>query len=551
MRKERVLDILLYILSGVIAIAAVIGGDPALLIIGLYLILLLAYGLKAKGVPRKPLFDIKLMLKYNRAEFTLAIVSISCLVLSFYLYSYLCYRVPGPFLYKAPVFLLTLPAIYYLLYKDVFRLYIERGRRFFGFMRFLRPLFSFIIVMSFCVLFSFIVILIIMANVDVYVKMPVLAFYTPFLVWLLYKMFSLFMTKGPRSDVDKLLKESFNVSLSSIPFEVRIANVNSPLALVRRGRGYVFIPVYMSPFMPGRLFLSSNELKAVLEHEATHIYLDGETRWEEVRRREELKSVYLAEAGCLIIASISEMVSVALTTKPWALTSLEQVIKIILDVLDIVLASIVASVLMLFISFGYTGNILAARFREARADFIAVLKTGSPKAYKSALLRVYEMARKFSGSFKLSGSLLALCFASPEGLDEGAQAGRLEDLSLGRIARTRLKDVLWFPKNVHPSLPERLFVVDVAGALLSDGLRVEFRRPLEEGDYLRLAPSPDDLPRIKCLLRSIQDICEHRGRLKLCELEEAMSREGFKLSYAELFGALVFLDSRGIAAVRP
>jgi len=68
---------------------------------------------------------------------------------------------------------------------------------------------------------------------------------------------------------------------------------------------------------------------------------------------------------------------------------------------------------------------------------------------------------------------------------------------------------------------------------------------------LRLAPSPDDLPRIKCLLRPVQDICERRGRLKLCELEEVMSREGFKLSHAELFSALVFLDSRGIAVVKP
>ncbi len=60
MRKERVLDALLYILSGVIAIAAVIGGEPALFIMGLCLTLLLACGMKAKDVPKNPFLILNL-----------------------------------------------------------------------------------------------------------------------------------------------------------------------------------------------------------------------------------------------------------------------------------------------------------------------------------------------------------------------------------------------------------------------------------------------------------------------------------------------------------
>ena len=407
----------------------------------------------------------------------------------------------------------------------------------------------------------------IMAAHAVLLKMLMLSSCILILTWFSYKLLSLLMAKVPRSDVNRLLKKSSKVDLGLAPLETRMANVRSPLALKWRGKGFIFVPVYMSPSWPKSLSLSSNELRAVLEHEAIHIDLDGEARWEEVKRNEELRALCLAYIWLVvmsptvlaIITFISGMFFAALT-RPWALVPLTQklaigllglAIRLFAVTINLSIACIWLLGLLIFLSLTLTGNVIAVKFREARADFMAVLRTKDPETYKSALLRVYEMARRFSGSSKLCGSLLALCFAPPEGPDEGARAGRPENLSLGRIARTRLKDVLWFPKNVHPSLPERLFVVDVAGALLGDGLRVEFRRPLEEGDYLRLAPSPDDLPRIKCLLRSIQEICERRGRLKLAELEEAMSREGFKLSYAELFGALVFLDSRGIATVRP
>ena len=406
----------------------------------------------------------------------------------------------------------------------------------------------------------------IMADLNIALKMLILSLYISILAWLSYKLFSLLMARAPRSDVNKLLKESYKVDLGLAPLEIRIANVGSPIALKWHGKGSIFVPIYMLPLWPKRLSLSSDELRAILKHEAIHIDLDGEARWGEVKRNEELKSLYLACVWSIVaipvfalILFVSGMLFVALT-EPWAFVPLTQELAIETlgmipqffaetEAINLLVLCSVAIPIMTF--FTLTGDEIAVRFREARADFMAVLKTRNLETYKSALLRVYEMARKFSSPSKLSGSLLALCFAPPEGLDEGVLARRPEDLSLGRITRTRLKDVLWFPKNVHPSLPERLFVVDVAGALLSDGLRVEFRRPLKEGDYWRLAPSRADLPRIKCLLRSIQDICERKGRLKLCELEEAMSREGFKLSYAELFGALVFLDSRGMAAVRP
>ena len=376
-------------------------------------------------------------------------------------------------------------------------------------------------------------------------------------LWASYKLVCFITAREASSGISELLKRSEEVELLE-GLEIRVLeHLPSPIAVEWRNGKFLFLPAY----------LLSNDVKsewrqAILNHELTHLELDGWARWQELRRREELKAMLL---GCtlliVIFPALGLVMSLARSIDIWRLTGepvyrlwprlILDFINIMLDLFLMLLAGLgLAAWMFILISIGLTIGAHAVRFREARADFLAVLETGDPEAYRAALHMAYEKAgeRLPDDRAAVGGPLMALCFAPPGGR---ASEGRSGQLSLRSITRARLKDVLWFPKNVHSSLPEREFVIDMAGDLLGDGLRIEFRRPLEEADYLRFAASPDDLPRLKCLLSSMEELCRRDGRLRLRDLEEAMSREGFEFSYAELFGALVFLEDRGIASVGP
>ena len=77
--------------------------------------------------------------------------------------------------------------------------------------------------------------------------------------------------------------------------EVRLAPVSSPISVVWRGRKLLLLPPYMMPRAGhDELVLTADERRAILEHEAVHLDLDGEARWHELKRRELLKALLLA-----------------------------------------------------------------------------------------------------------------------------------------------------------------------------------------------------------------------------------------------------------------
>jgi len=211
-------------------------------------------------------------------------------------------------------------------------------------------------------------------------------------------------------------------------------------------------------------------------------------------------------------------------------------------------------------------QLLTVKFREARADFLAALKSRDPDALESALdkLRLIKEERrkgfsrtlisflKFPIIFLFKGDtsdpLLAFYFAAPE--PEAEERAEKEGISLRKILSFGLKDVIWVSKNVHPPIRERLYIIRMARALLEDGLPAEFCRELTERDYYDLAVSIETLDRIKCLMEGIYTLCKAKGKFTLRELEERMAEEGHELSYEELFSALAFLELRGIADIR-
>ena len=384
-----------------------------------------------------------------------------------------------------------------------------------------------------------------------------------FSIWASYKLLLFLMLKGVSSQIDLLLENSRAVEMLE-DVEVRLAPVSSPISVVWQGRKLLFLPPYMIPRAGHDGFvLTADERRAILEHEVVHLDLDGEARWHELKRREALKALLLAIVivvgwepilyltlimGLLIGAPLD----LGLAGLWKAFSTIPKALSIIIEWCAELSVAAVALWLgfsgLMLASLGIIGSVYAVRFREARADFLAALRTGDPDAYERALRKAYQVR----GSPVGSGPLMALCLA-PVGGQEELEHGEegLTELSLKEVARTRLADVLWFPKNLHPPLQGRLFVVRIAKALLSHGLRLEFRRSLEEVDYIRFSPNMEDLPRLKCLLQSMEELCRSKGRFTLRELEDVMAQKGFQFSYSELFGALVFLEDRGIAVVRP
>jgi len=82
------------------------------------------------------------------------------------------------------------------------------------------------------------------------------------------------------------------------------------------------------------------------------------------------------------------------------------------------------------------------RFRELRADFIATIRLGNPSIYKSAIRKITGVVERATG-----GPLSALCFASRRD-DKQKEGGKL---TLKGLLKPKLRDILWFQENIHPT----------------------------------------------------------------------------------------------------
>ena len=344
-----------------------------------------------------------------------------------------------------------------------------------------------------------------------------------------------------------------------------------------KGSSYLIIP-------KGCIF-TGRELRAVLYHEGAHMALDTEVRYHELQRREQLKALLLGLLmspmpvffflliGFVLLFCYTLMLAPhmlfyiihdyfimtsELISGLIALLLLPQMFTVYSTALPFIPVLLMATLLFNF-------EILAVKFREARADFLAALKSKDPDALESALdkLRLIKEERKsllrtlisflkFPIAFLFKGDtsdpLLAFYFAAPE--PEVRERAEKKRISLRKILSFGLKDVIWISKNVHPPIRERLYIIRMARALLEDGLPVEFRRELTERDYYDLAESIETLDRTKCLMGGIYTLCKAKGKFTLRELEERMAEEGHELAYEELFSALALLELRGIAEIR-
>jgi len=334
--------------------------------------------------------------------------------------------------------------------------------------------------------------------------------------------------------------------------------------------------------LPKMHIFTERELRAVLCHESVHTALDTEVRFFELERRERVRAsllgplVFSVPVPFMFLAGIVVLSCFTLVFTPHMLPYVVyNFTLIVIVVLRMLVKALMTSGLILgllpvtYLTFVMMSvpflEVLSVKFREARADFLATLKSKDPNALESALSKLRGIKERRKGflstlisSLKFfimfpfkgdtSDPFLAFYFAAPE--PEAKERAEKERIGLKKILSFGLKDVIWISKNVHPSIRERLYIIRMARALLEDGLPVEFRRELTERDYYDLAGSIETFDRIKCLMGGIYTLCKAKGRFTLKELEERMAEEGHELSYEELFSALAFLELRGIAEIR-
>jgi len=537
-------------------------------LITIALIVISLYGLgKTMGgtglVLKRWIEQLKWKFRYERVKFMIYCLALGCTIASFPMF--LFYR-------NAVIGLICLVAALIAVSTEGYRGYYpsEQLIRSYRFMRLCRSLV--IIIFVFAVFYNYWLKLL----VSYLQVLPVLWFnglFTTALIWgillfsfnswIFYKLLAFLTLRRASSQVRRLLKNSrLMETLKDV--EIRSGLIGSPLSLIWRGRKIIFLPLYMLRTEHEGYTLIADELKPILEHEVVHLDLDGEVRWQELRRREELKAAlftialtagsgpiwYLTYVLSLLIGvpldlgliDFQDMFSIfswakTLIAKWFMVTSIED------------LGLWLTFGLLVLSSLSLTGNVHAVRFREARADFLAVLRIGDPETYEQALRKAYQLRVSSRGL----GPLTAFCFTpakSSQELQRGEKS--VNRLSLRDVAKTKLVDMLWFPRNFHPPLQGRFLVIEIAKALLNYGLSIEFKRTLKEVDYLRFVRyNLEDLPRLRCLLQSMEELCRSKGRFTLRELEDVMAQKGFQFSYSELFGALVFLEDRGIAVVRP
>jgi Zn-dependent protease with chaperone function len=291
-------------------------------------------------------------------------------------------------------------------------------------------------------------------------------------------------------------------------------------------------------------FFDKEELKAIALHELTHLKFDGLIRFYDCLKpklQRLLVVSYLQSFVLLPIIIILLAVKIFLYVfgSPvvywlsdrgfllvYIFTLAEKGFPILIKNIFSFLLNITVYPLILaalIISFSALGSAfmgsMPLELREARADFISALSFH--KSLKSALLKL-SRSRKFD-----FGTFSELYFFLPR--REKKKAVRLSDIT------PKARYLIIPQRNAHPSLSQRLLIIDLAGKIASDGLDVKFLRSFSEKEFAFL-------PNSEKLLKAAEKFRE-KGKITLKDSLE------HGLSPSDLFSLIIFMEKRGIISI--